>query len=103
MDKSDDLPGEERVRIDSLDKIGQRVFKGYDCLNRIQTIIFDAAYNNSHNLLICAPTGAGKTNVALMTVIRCIRSMLSPSNVLASAKTFKMVYSAFSKKVTSRR
>ena len=25
--------------------------------------------NNEENLLICAPTGAGKTNVALLTIL----------------------------------
>jgi len=31
------------------------------------------AYNSNENLLISAPTGAGKTNIALLTVIREIK------------------------------
>jgi len=39
-------------------------------LNLIQSVVFDAAYNSNENLLICAPTGAGKTNIAMLTVLR---------------------------------
>ena len=65
--------GEDPVRIRNLDKITQVAFKGVKTLNRIQSIVFDAAYNTSENLLISAPTGAGKTNIAMLTVLREIR------------------------------
>lgn len=42
-------------------------------LNRIQSIVFDAAYNTNENLLISAPTGAGKTNIAMLTILREIK------------------------------
>lgn len=54
-------------------KIGQKAFHGITNLNRIQTVVFDAAYNTNENLLVCAPTGAGKTNVALLTIIHQIK------------------------------
>jgi activating signal cointegrator complex subunit 3 len=65
--------GEERVKISSLDELGRAAFYGIEALNRIQTIVFDTAYNSNENLLICAPTGAGKTNVALLTVMNVIK------------------------------
>ena len=65
--------GEEPVRISALDQITQLAFKGVKTLNRIQSIVFDAAYNTSENLLISAPTGAGKTNIAMLTVLREIK------------------------------
>ena len=65
--------GEDPVRISNLDKIAQVAFKGVKTLNRIQSIVFDMAYNTSENLLISAPTGAGKTNIAMLTVLREIR------------------------------
>lgn len=34
--------------------------------------MFDTAYHTNENLLICAPTGAGKTNIALLTVVHQI-------------------------------
>ena len=42
-------------------------------LNRIQSIVFETAYNTNENMLICAPTGAGKTNIAMLTVLHEIR------------------------------
>lgn len=35
--------------------------------------MFDAAYNTNENLLISAPTGAGKTNIAMLTILREIK------------------------------
>jgi activating signal cointegrator complex subunit 3 len=65
--------GENLVKISSLDELGRAAFYGIETLNRIQTIVFDTAYNSNENLLICAPTGAGKTNVALLTVMNVIK------------------------------
>ena len=48
-------------------------FQGVKRLNRIQSIVFDAAYNTNENLLISAPTGAGKTNIAMLTILREIK------------------------------
>lgn len=45
-------------------------FEGYKQLNRIQSRIFSTAYHSNENLLVCAPTGAGKTNIAMITVLR---------------------------------
>ena len=42
-------------------------------LNRIQSLVFETAYTSNENLLICAPTGAGKTNVAMLTVVHEIK------------------------------
>lgn len=54
-------------------QIGQLAFKGMTRLNRIQSIVFETAYNTNENMLICAPTGAGKTNIAMLTVLHEIR------------------------------
>lgn len=64
---------ERLVPIEEFDEFGQMVFKGFKTLNRIQSQIYEAAYKSNENLLICAPTGAGKTNVALMAMVREIR------------------------------
>ncbi|BHF81518.1 activating signal cointegrator 1 complex subunit [Sparganum proliferum] len=81
------------IEINQLDRIGQIAFKGIERLNPIQSIVFDAAYNSSENLLICAPTGAGKTNTAMLTVVRLIREHLNEDFVL-DLKAFKIVYMA---------
>jgi activating signal cointegrator complex subunit 3 len=44
-------------------------FKNTKSLNRIQSVVFETAYKTNENLLICAPTGAGKTNIAMLTIL----------------------------------
>lgn len=51
-------------------------------LNRIQSIVFETAYNTNENMLVCAPTGAGKTNIAMLTVLHEIRQHLQPGGVI---------------------
>ncbi|XP_073703976.1 activating signal cointegrator 1 complex subunit 3 [Garra rufa] len=84
---------EKPVYISELDEIGQLVFKGMKKLNRIQSIVFETAYNTNENLLICAPTGAGKTNIAMLTVLHEIRQHLQPGGVIRKDQ-FKIVYVA---------
>lgn len=35
----------------------------------MQSKVFESAYHSNTNLLVAAPTGAGKTNVALLTML----------------------------------
>ena len=51
-------------------KVERSAFKGTDSLNHLQSAVFDIAYGSSQNMLVCAPTGAGKTNVAMLTIVR---------------------------------
>jgi replicative superfamily II helicase len=39
-------------------------------LNRIQSKVFPAAYHSAENILVCAPTGAGKTNIAMLCMLQ---------------------------------
>lgn len=84
--------GSKLVSIDSLDEVGQLAFCGVKKLNRIQSVVFDTAYHTNENLLICAPTGAGKTNVALLTIMHTIRQYID-KGVIQKDK-FKIVYVA---------
>ncbi|XP_034729365.1 activating signal cointegrator 1 complex subunit 3 [Etheostoma cragini] len=84
---------EKPVYISELDEIAQLVFKGMKRLNRIQSIVFETAYNTNENLLICAPTGAGKTNIAMLTVLHEIHQHLQPGGVIKKDE-FKIVYVA---------
>ncbi len=74
--------GDERIRISELDEIARLVFKGTKALNKIQTIVFDSAYYTNENLLISAPTGAGKTNIAMLTVLHEIKKNIDDSGVI---------------------
>lgn len=67
---------EQRVPVESMSSIGQLAFRGITSLNRIQSIVFETAYRTSHNMLICAPTGAGKTNIAMLATLRCIEQVI---------------------------
>ncbi|RXM99735.1 Activating signal cointegrator 1 complex subunit 3 [Acipenser ruthenus] len=83
---------EKPVYITDLDEIGQLVFKGMKRLNRIQSIVFETAYNTNENMLICAPTGAGKTNIAMLTVVHEIRQHIQQGVI--KKDEFKIVYVA---------
>ncbi|XP_034936753.1 activating signal cointegrator 1 complex subunit 3 [Chelonus insularis] len=80
------------IKISSLDEIGQMAFNGVEALNRIQSIVFNIAYNSNENLLICAPTGAGKTNIALLTVVHQLK--LHIDNGVLQRNDFKIIYIA---------
>lgn len=84
--------GETLIPILSLDEVGQMGFKGMKRLNRIQSIVFEAAYNTNENLLISAPTGAGKTNIAMLTILREIKQNIE-EGVIKKDK-FKIIYVA---------
>ncbi|XP_049753918.1 activating signal cointegrator 1 complex subunit 3 isoform X2 [Elephas maximus indicus] len=73
-------------------KIGQLAFKGMKRLNRIQSIVFQTAYNTNENMLICAPTGAGKTNIAMLTILHEIRQHFQQGVI--KKNEFKIVYVA---------
>lgn len=66
----DEVKSRRREPIESFDEWARGAFKGYKTLNPVQTVLFEPAYRASGNLLVCAPTGAGKTNIALMTILR---------------------------------
>ena len=78
--------------LDDFCKIG---FNGIKQLNRIQSMLFETAYNSTENMLICAPTGSGKTNVALLSILNMIRSnSLNGSVNDIDLEAFKVVYIA---------
>lgn len=63
-------------------------------LNRIQTRCFPTAFNDDGNMLICAPTGSGKTNVAMLAILREIGKNRNPQSGEIMLDDFKIVYIA---------
>lgn len=63
-------------------------------LNRIQTKCFPTAFNDDGNMLICAPTGSGKTNVAMLAMLREIGKNRNPETGEIMLDDFKIVYIA---------
>ena len=41
-----------------MNKTAQLAFKGYQSLNRVQSIVYPVGYETNENMLVCAPTGA---------------------------------------------
>lgn len=79
--------------IDQLPKYIQPVFDGFKTLNRIQSRLYKAAVESDENLLLCAPTGAGKTNVALLCMMHEIGKHINPDGTI-NADEFKIIYVA---------
>lgn len=67
------------------------IFSDSETLNALQSVIFDTVYNTDENILCCAPTGAGKTNVALIAISRLLQRHVDP--ITRKVKSdFKVVY-----------
>ncbi|KAI5310708.1 hypothetical protein KEM55_003092, partial [Ascosphaera atra] len=95
-------PGQRLVPINEMDKLCQGTFKGYQTLNRMQSLLYPVAYRTYENMLICAPTGAGKTDAAMLTVLNTIARNTVPSpfedpaaeDFAVQVDDFKIVYVA---------
>lgn len=66
-----------------------QAMRGVTTFNRLQSIVFPVAYQSPENMLVCAPTGAGKTNVALLTIFQQIIAVKKHEQ-----RNFKIVYVA---------
>ncbi|RKP04068.1 hypothetical protein CXG81DRAFT_8703, partial [Caulochytrium protostelioides] len=88
------IPDDEAalIKIKDLDPVSQRVFHAYRTLNRVQSIVFPIAALTNENMLVCAPTGAGKTDIALLTVLRMLSHYMHEGRVIS--REFKAIYIA---------
>uniref|UniRef100_A0A914URZ7 U5 small nuclear ribonucleoprotein 200 kDa helicase n=1 Tax=Plectus sambesii TaxID=2011161 RepID=A0A914URZ7_9BILA len=84
---------EKLITIESLPKWAQPAFDGFKSLNRIQSKLCQQALKTDDNLLLCAPTGAGKTNVALLCILREISKHINDDGSIR-ADEFKCIYIA---------
>ena len=69
-------------------------FGSSEKLNRIQTKCFPTAFADDGNMLICAPTGSGKTNVAMLAMLREIGKHRNSATGEIMLDDFKIVYIA---------
>ncbi len=94
--------GRKLVEIGELDGLCKRTFKDYKSLNRMQSLVYKVAYETNENMLICAPTGAGKTDAAMLTILNAISHNISPSpteepdasDFIINSDDFKIIYVA---------
>uniref|UniRef100_A0A672R3M5 Activating signal cointegrator 1 complex subunit 3 n=1 Tax=Sinocyclocheilus grahami TaxID=75366 RepID=A0A672R3M5_SINGR len=84
---------ETLMAIEKLPKYAQAGFEGFKTLNRIQSKLFKTTMETDENLLVCAPTGAGKTNVALMAMLREIGKHINMDGTI-NVDDFKIIYIA---------
>lgn len=94
--------GQKLVEVEDMDGLCKRTFKGYKSLNRMQSLVYPVAYKTSENMLICAPTGAGKTDAAMLTILNTVAKNITPSpfehpeatDFVVNTADFKIVYVA---------
>ena len=82
--------GNNLIPIASLDEISRKAFGNCKNLNKIQTVVFETAYRSNENMLVCAPTGAGKTNIAMLTILQIIKQYIC-NGVLERKDQFKVI------------
>lgn len=86
----------KQIEIEHTDDFIRLSFKGFTKLNLIQSTVFQTAYlTDNQNMLICAPTGAGKTNIAMLSILNILKSY-SVDNTPNTIKheQYKIVYIA---------
>ena len=84
---------EKLVLIESLPEYAQGAFDGFKSLNRIQSKLRPVCLDTDENVLLCAPTGAGKTNVAMLTILRAMKPYIAADGTI-NADAFKVIYIA---------
>ncbi|GIL50154.1 hypothetical protein Vafri_6292 [Volvox africanus] len=85
--------GEKLRKVSELPEWARGAFAGMESLNRIQSRVADCAMFSGENMLVCAPTGAGKTNVAMLCIMHELGLHLRPDGTIDTA-AFKIVYVA---------
>lgn len=78
-------------------KENKRYFK-YKTLNRVQSAVFEDVYYKDGNILISAPTGAGKTEIAILAILRALRY---PESVIVYIVPMKALATEIFNKFTS--
>jgi replicative superfamily II helicase len=80
------------IPIDQLPVWAQSSFDELSFLNAVQSSVFKTAFTTNENLLVCAPTGTGKTNIALLTILHEIEKYLLSNPYRIGSSEFLVVY-----------
>ncbi len=84
---------QQLVAISELPLWARPAFADLKSLNPIQSRVYEQAMRSPENLLISAPTGAGKTNIALLAILQTVGNYRSASGSI-DLREFKVVYIA---------
>lgn len=101
-----DTDGKEPIPISELPDWCHPAFSGTQRLNKMQSKVYPCAFGSDENMLLCAPTGAGKTNVAVLSILRAIQNSSQVGEEMkhisdADLSAFKAVYVAPMKALVS--
>lgn len=84
---------ERLVKISDMPEWARPAFSGMQQLNRVQSKVYNTALYTADNILLCAPTGAGKTNVAVLTILQQLAFNRNPDGTFNHGN-YKIVYVA---------
>jgi pre-mRNA-splicing helicase BRR2 len=87
-------PGDRDIPVTEMPEWARVPFSTAPKLNKIQSKCFPQAFGDDGNMLICAPTGSGKTNVGMLTILREIGKNRNPETGEINLDAFKIVYIA---------
>ena len=62
------------IPVSEIDDIYKAALAGIDQLNGVQTEVYPVIHNSNQNLLVAAPTGAGKTIIAILCMMKVLMS-----------------------------
>ncbi|EFX00969.1 pre-mRNA splicing factor [Grosmannia clavigera kw1407] len=85
---------ESNIPVTEMPEWARGPFSTTKTLNRIQSRCYPSAFEGDGNLLVCAPTGSGKTNVSMLTILREIGKNRDPETGEIDLDAFKIVYIA---------
>jgi ATP-dependent helicase YprA (DUF1998 family) len=63
------MEDKDLMKVEDLPPFARQAFGYTKTLNQIQSIVFPTAFKSSRSMIVAAPTGAGKTNIALLTIL----------------------------------
>ncbi|KAK5654988.1 hypothetical protein OQA88_6747 [Cercophora sp. LCS_1] len=86
-------PSDANVPVSEMPEWAQGPFSTTKSLNKIQSKCYPTAFQDDGNMLVCAPTGSGKTNVAMLTILREIGKNRNAKGEI-DLDAFKIVYIA---------
>ncbi|CAG8625487.1 3625_t:CDS:10, partial [Funneliformis caledonium] len=87
------IENERLIHLNEIDNLCRGSFKAsYKTLNRVQSLVYPVAYKKNENLLICAPTGAGKTDIAILTILRTIKCYCFPEPLVQQEPQEFIIY-----------
>ncbi|KFG86882.1 putative ATP dependent RNA helicase [Metarhizium anisopliae] len=87
-------PGDVLIPITDMPEWSRLPFSTAKSLNKIQSKCYPSAFQDDGNMLVCAPTGSGKTNVAMLTILREIGKNRNEETGAIDLDAFKIVYIA---------